>query len=98
MFGALMCPARAAFPTGAVDAQGAPGTMTVRVVGAESQLPLENARVALDPAARESLTGAEGRAVFGSLPGGTYRLSVRRIGYAPADTTLVLADGEQRQV
>jgi hypothetical protein len=79
-------------------AQSAEGTISVTVVSAETSLPLENARVALEPLDRESLSNADGRAVFTALPSGRYHLRTRRIGYIPSDTALNLINGEQRQI
>jgi len=93
---ALLLSLGAALAPTVVSGQSAPGSLTVSVIGAESQLPLENARVAVEPGARESLTSADGRTSFVTLDAGLYRLRIRRIGYIPLDTSVTIADGEQR--
>ena len=87
-----------AFKGTAAAAPNSDALLSVTVVSAETSFPLENARIALEPMDRESLSNADGRAVFGALPAGRYHVRARRIGYVPSDTALTLADGEQRQV
>lgn len=95
---ALLLSVGGVLPSAMAIGQAAPGSLTVSVIGAESQLPLENARVALEPGAHESLTSADGRTTFVSLDAGGYRLRIRRIGYIPLDTSVTITDGEQRNL
>ncbi len=65
------------------------------VVRNESNRPVEQAQVLLDPGQgqRELRTDADGRFRFIGVPAGSHRLRVMRIGFQPLDTTLVVATG-----
>ena len=62
------------------------GTATIRgrVVAADTQEPLRNARVALGgiSSVQPVFTGDDGRFLFSNLPSGKYTLSARKAGYA----------------
>jgi len=84
-------PARAQRPRPAENSTaGTPtaGTPTAGTVGgtlrSRDGTPIAGARVQLVELQRQIVTGADGAFRFASVPSGTYRLSVMRIGYAPA--------------
>jgi len=68
--------------------QGA--TLHGTVVAAETGAPLAFSIVALRPGLNEHFTDQTGTFTFAGIATGTYRLLVRQIGYAPAETTLVV--------
>lgn len=69
-------------------------TVTVRTVGAGGGA-IEGARV--ESGSASATTGADGEAQL-SLPAGTHRFEVRRIGYAPAEFELVLTTARDTTV
>lgn len=60
------------------------------VVTAETGQPLAFSIVSLRPGRNEQFTDQAGAFSFRGIASGTYRLLVRQIGYAPAETTLVV--------
>ena len=73
------------------------GLLHGTVVDAESGEPLAYSIVALRPGPAEHFTDQAGTFTFTGIATGTYRLLVRQIGYAPAETTLVIGgDGDLR--
>jgi iron complex outermembrane receptor protein len=70
--------------------------LLVRVVASHSQAPLGGAQVLLEGTAKGALTNETGTAVLGGLCPGTYRVSVRFVGFAvdartvqiPSDTVV----------
>ena len=57
--------------------------------------PLTGVSVSVVGTALTGRTDAAGRYVVGSVPPGTQRLRVRRLGYAPADKSVAVREGEQ---
>ncbi len=68
-------------------------SLTVRITAADDSQPLPYSTVTINPPGQSRFTSVDGRIMFGALATGTYRLSAREIGFAPADTTIDLADG-----
>ena len=66
------------------------------VVAAETGEPLAFSIVALRPGLNEQFTNETGAFTFTDVATGTYRLLVRQIGFAPAETTLVIAAADLR--
>ncbi len=86
-----------AIPSGVAAQQPvlAPGTVS-GVLLEENGTPITGARVQLVELQRHIITGADGRFVFGAVPAGSYRLSVMRIGYAPALQTIRVDSAPER--
>lgn len=74
----------------AVQAQS-PGIIRGTVTD-ESGGPVSNAQIVLTPSARRATSLDGGHFTIADVSAGVYVLSVRRIGYEPADVTLVLND------
>lgn len=81
-----------AAPLPRAAAQVSPPRLDVVVVTQVGAVPLANARVTLQPAARVQLTSPQGIARFDGMGVGMQRVAVRRIGFQPLDTTIVVAD------
>jgi Carboxypeptidase regulatory-like domain len=67
----------------------------------KSGAPLDNVSIEFPQLSLRATTDARGRYVLPRVPAGRQLVSVRRLGYSPADTTLVVAPGgmlEQRWV
>lgn len=76
-----------AHTSGAQSARPADSTRAGLVAGVlrtRDGAPIASARVQLVELQRQIVTGADGAFRFAAVPPGTYRLSVMRIGYAPA--------------
>jgi len=89
------CLERALSPQGVVAftlfAQQPQGiTLHGTVVAAETGEPLPFSIVSVRPGLDEHFTDQSGAFTFSGLQTGTYRLLVRQIGYAPAETTFVV--------
>ena len=88
----LALAALAAWRPLAAQEPGARGTGIVRgVVQAGAGEPVPYAVVAMPPRFPQRFTDESGAFTFGRVPPGTYRLQARQVGYAPVDTTLVVA-------
>ena len=79
----------------ALSRQGLAAAITLHgtVVSAETGEPIPFSIVSLRPGVDEHFTDQSGAFEFSGLQAGTYRLLVRQIGYAPAETTFVLGPG-----
>jgi len=67
-------------------------------VTAESGTPLVRALVSVTGTRLSAETDASGRYVIGGVPVGTHRLRARMLGYAPADTSVAVEDGQEAVV
>lgn len=76
----------------------AQGTILGSVVDASSGLNVTGALIRLEPVAREVLSDRTGRFVMPNVPAGTYRLSVRYLGYAPVSEQVTVIDGGRSTV
>lgn len=78
------------------------GTITGRVIDAETGRPLPGVnivvRAAGDASLRGTSTGPEGQFVLSALPPGTYRLQARFVGYASQETQQPLRAGQTARV
>src|SRR5438874_703012 len=74
------------------------GTITGTVTTAETGAPLARATVGVVGARLTAETDAEGRYGLSGVPVGTQRVRARMLGYAPADTSVVVADGQETVV
>lgn len=75
-----------------LDAQSA--SLAGRIVAHESGEPLAYAIVGIEGLDRGQFANDSGAFFFGELPVAAVRLRVRRLGYQPFDTTIVLPRGE----
>ncbi|HLM67347.1 MAG TPA: carboxypeptidase regulatory-like domain-containing protein, partial [Longimicrobium sp.] len=80
---------------GAQQIQSAPPLSGV-VRDVRSQ-PLPHARITVLRLSRSTTTDAEGRFTFRNLPGGTYRVQVALMGYAPVVRELAIGAGAQAE-
>ena len=72
------------------------GALTGRVLDATAEEPVEGVLVIVlsgDAARGSSLTGADGRFAFQSLPAGSYRIQAARVGYSPWAGPIRVATG-----
>ena len=74
------------------------GRIAGRVTTAETGAPLARATVGVVGARLTAETDAEGRYGLSGVPVGTQRVRARMLGYAPADTSVVVADGQETVV
>lgn len=89
---ALALPALAAPRLLRSQEPAARGTAVVRgVVQAGPGEPVPYAVVAMPPRFAQRFTDENGAFTFNRVPPGTYRLQARQVGYAPVDTTVVVA-------
>jgi TonB-dependent SusC/RagA subfamily outer membrane receptor len=72
-----------------VEAGGIAGRVTDAATGA----PVVRAVVGVDGGRWRASTDEEGRYRLTEIPGGVHAVGVRRIGYAPADRTVLVSDG-----
>ncbi len=70
------------------------GTVVARGTGG----PLAFASITIGETREQHFTNDVGLFAFPSVPSGLVHLIVRRVGFAPLDTTVTLADGESRAV
>src|SRR6266480_3625480 len=77
-------------PGPAVQLGSIAGTVT-----AEGGAPLQRASISVVGTSLTAETDASGRYVIGSVPVGTQRLRARMLGYAPVDTSVVVAEGQE---
>ena len=73
----------------------AQGSITGIVKDSVAGTPLPGVAVTVEGTALTGHTDAAGRYLVASVPPGTHRLRARRLGYAPADTTIAIKEGEQ---
>jgi TonB-linked SusC/RagA family outer membrane protein len=81
--------------------RGAPifqGSVSGTVRAAESALPIEGVTVSIAGTRFGALTRADGRYTITGVPVGTHRLQSRRLGYASADTSVVVREDQQTVV
>lgn len=89
-------------PAGPVAARSLPagaerpplaGTVSGRVIDAETGAPVSAARVLLPALGLGALSGVDGRFVLADVPDGTHELRAERIGYQPASLTVAVTSG-----
>ena len=71
------------------------GTIAGNVRDALTSAPLPSANVALVGTRFATTTDGTGHYTITAVPAGSYRVRARALGYAPSDTTLVVADGQE---
>lgn len=71
----------------------APGSITGRVTDSASHVAVIRAVVSMDGDARHAMTDDAGRYRLGDVAAGAHTLTVRRIGYAPAERLIMVPDG-----
>src|SRR5438552_9091508 len=74
------------------------GSIAGTVTATETRTPLVRAVVSVVGTRLRAETDAAGRYVIASVPVGTHRLRARMLGYAPADTSVVVAEGQEAVV
>src|SRR5213596_855062 len=74
------------------------GSIAGTVTAGETGTPLVRAIVSVVGTRLTAETDASGRYVISSVPVGTQRLRARMLGYAPADTSVVVAEGQEAVV
>src|SRR5207237_4845904 len=74
------------------------GTITGTVTATGTGAPLPRAIVSVVGARLSAETDVAGRYRLGGVPVGTQRVRARMLGYAPADTSVVVADGQETVV
>jgi TonB-linked SusC/RagA family outer membrane protein len=73
----------------------AQGSITGIVKDSAGGTPLVGVNITVDGTALAGRTDAAGRYTVVSVPAGTQRVRARRLGYAAADVTVVVTDGQQ---
>ena len=68
------------------------------IVTAEGGAPLQRASINVIGTRLSTETDAAGRYSISSVPVGTHRVRARMLGYAPADTSVVVAEGQESVV
>jgi hypothetical protein len=71
----------------------APGSITGRVADSASRVSVIRAMVSMDGGAKRATTDDEGRYRLADVTTGAHTLTVRRIGYAPAERLVMVPDG-----
>ena len=71
------------------------GTISGTVTAAETNAPLARATVGVVGTRLSAETDPTGRYSLSSVPVGTHRLRARMLGYAPADTSVVVEEGKE---
>src|SRR5207247_495297 len=74
------------------------GTISGTVTAAETNAPLERATVSVVGTRLSAETDAAGHYGLSGVPVGTYRLRARMLGYAPADSSVVVEEGKESVV
>ena len=77
-----------------LQAQGARGSISGRVVDSTSQLPMQSVTVTIEGTQRGAITRIDGGFLLNDLPAGATRLRVTRIGYTPQIKEVVLLPGQ----
>jgi len=75
------------------DNRRALGTVSGKVTDVKTGEPLAAAGVSIEGTQLGGTTGEDGTYHVARVPAGTYKLTVRRIGYAPATKTVTVPDG-----
>ena len=81
-----------------LQAQGARGVISGRVVDSTSQLPMQSVTVTVEGTQRGAVTRVDGGFLLSDLPAGTARLRVTRIGYAPQTKEVAVVPGQTANV
>ncbi len=76
-----------------LQAQGARGTISGRVVDSTSQLPMQSVTVSIEGTQRAAVTNVDGSFTF-NLPAGTAKLRVARIGYGAQTKDVAVVPGQ----
>jgi iron complex outermembrane receptor protein len=74
-----------------VSAQARGATVSGRVSDPSGQ-PIAQATVSIVELNRATMTDQSGSFQFGTVPAGRYNISARRLGYAPAASTITVGD------
>ncbi|MBC7564023.1 MAG: SusC/RagA family TonB-linked outer membrane protein [Gemmatimonadaceae bacterium] len=81
-----------------VQAQGARGAISGRVIDSTSQLPMQSVTVTIEGTQRGAITRVDGGFQLADLPAGTARLRVTRIGYTPQVRDVAVVPGQTANV
>ncbi len=81
-----------------LQAQGARGAISGRVVDSTSQLPMQSVTVTIEGTQRGAVTGVDGAFRLNDLPVGPARLRVTRIGYTPQTKEVAVQAGQTATV
>ena len=81
-----------------LQAQGARGAISGRVVDSTSQLPMQSVTVTIEGTQRGAVTRVDGGFLLNDLPAGTARLRVTRIGYTPQVKDVAVVPGQTANV
>ena len=81
-----------------LQAQGARGSISGRVVDSTSQLPMQSVTVTVEGTQRGAITRIDGAFNLNDLPAGTARLRVTRIGYTPQVKEVSVVPGQTATV
>ncbi len=81
-----------------LQAQGARGVITGRVVDSTSQLPMQSVTVTIEGTQRGAVTRVDGGFQLNDLPAGNARLRVTRIGYTPQTKDVAVIPGQTATV
>ena len=74
------------------------GTIAGRVHVAGTELPVNYAIVSTTPGGRELFTDGDGQFVIRGVPAGPVRITARRVGFAPVDTTIAVTRDDTARV
>ena len=77
-----------------LQAQGARGAISGRVVDSTSQLPMQSVTVTIEGTQRGAISRVDGGFLLNDLPAGTARLRVTRIGYTPQVKEVAVVPGQ----
>ena len=81
-----------------LQAQGARGAISGRVVDSTSQLPMQSVTVTIEGTQRGAISRVDGGFLLSDLPAGTARLRVTRIGYTPQVKDVAVVPGQTANV
>ncbi len=81
-----------------LQAQGARGAISGRVIDSTSQLPMQSVTVTIEGTQRGAVTRIDGGFTLNDLPAGTARLRVTRIGYTPQVKDVAVVPGQTATV
>lgn len=91
--GQLMLVRRAERDETLLPPEFAPGSITGRVTDSASRVAVVRAMVSIEGGARRATTDDEGRFRLAEVAVGAHTVTVRRIGYAPAERLIMVPDG-----